>query len=320
MKYGVTVRLDRPVTEVAELARRAEGLGFDGVWLADHYFARDAVAALTLMADRTGTATLGTAVVSPFLRHPALLASTAATVQEQSGGRFVLGLGPGGFEFGTQLGIRLTRPLGATREAVRIVRALQDGCAVVPGETFSATGARLHYRAAPSPVYLAARGPKMLELAGEVSDGVITHGLAPTHVRYVREHLAAAGSDRPVSLVLMLDVQIDADRRRAVDALRPRCITMAGGSYADELIEIYGLDRGQVTALREAVRAGHEPAAMVTDEMVDGFCVAGPPEHVAERMAELAASGADEVILSVGPGDLDECTLQLTELAKAVLA
>ena len=169
-------------------------------------------------------------------------------------------------------------------------------------------------------MYLAARGPKMLELAGEVSDGVITHGLAPTHVRYVREHLAATGSARPVSLVLMLDVQIDVDRQRAVDALRPRCITMAGGSYADELIEVYGLDRGQVTALREAVRAGHEPAAMVTDEMVDGFGVAGPPGHVAERMAELAASGADEVILSVGPGDLDECTHQLTELAKAVLA
>jgi 5,10-methylenetetrahydromethanopterin reductase len=326
VKYAVTVRLDRPVTEVAELAHRAESLGFDGVWLADHYFARDAVAALTLMADRTSTVTLGTAVVSPFLRHPALLASATATLQELSRGRFVLGLGPGGFEFGTQLGINLRRPLGATREAVRIVRALQDGIADVPGETFRATGARLQFSAAPSAVYLAARGPKMLELAGAVSDGVITHGLAPSHVRYVRAHLAAGAAGaagapgRAVSLVLMLDVQIDADRQRAIDALRPRCIIMAGGSYADELIEVYGLDRDRVMTLRAAVRAGGAPAAMVTDDMVDGFCVAGPPGHVAERMAELAESGADEVILSVSPGDLDECTHHLTELAKAVLA
>ncbi|MGI8418938.1 MAG: LLM class flavin-dependent oxidoreductase [Nakamurella sp.] len=320
MKYGVTIRLDRPLTEVAELARRAEGLGFDGVWLADHYFARDAVSALTLMADRTSTVTIGTAVVSPFLRHPALLASTAATLQELSDGRFVLGLGPGGFEFGTQLGMHLRRPLGATREAAQIARALQVGTVDVAGQTFSTTGARLHFGAEPSPIYLAARGPKMLELAGEISDGVITHGLAPSHLRYVREHLAAGGPDRPVSLALMLDVQIDADRGRAVDALRPRCITMAGGSYADELIEVYGLDREPVMALRAAVRAGHEPAAIVTDEMVDGFCVAGPAGHVAERMVELAEYGADEVILSVSPGDLDECTHQLTELAKAVVA
>ncbi len=317
------MRLDRPLPEVAELTRRAEDLGFDGVWLADHYFARDAVAALALMADRTSRITLGTAVVSPFLRHPALLASTSATLQELSGGRFVLGLGPGGFEFGTQLALSLRRPLGATRESVQIVRALQDGTADVSGQTFATTGARLHFSAAPSPIYLAARGPKMLQLAGQISDGVITHGLAPTHVRYVREHLRTAGDHRPersVSLALMLDVQIDADRQRAVDELRPRCITMAGGSYADELIEVYGLNREHVTALRAAVRAGQEPATLVTDEMVDGFCVAGPPGHVADRMAQLADSGVDEVILSVSPGTLDECTHYLTELAKAVLA
>src|SRR5699024_10745854 len=154
--------------------------------------------------------------------------STTATLQEQSGGRFVLGIGPGGFEFGTQLGITLRRPLGATREAVQIVRALQTGTADVAGGSFSATGARLHLSAPESPVSVAARRPKMLSLAGEVSDGVTTHGLAPTHVRYVREHLAAGGPGRPVSLVLMLDVQIDADRGRAIDALRPRCTTMAG--------------------------------------------------------------------------------------------
>ena len=320
MKYGVTVRLDRPLTEAAELAQRIESLGFDGVWLADHYFARDAVAALTLMAERTSRVTLGTAVVSPLLRHPALLASAAATVQEISGGRFILGVGPGGFEFATQLGMKIARPLGATKETVEIVRGLQRGVTDVHGTTFAVTQARLQFTAPASPIYLAARGPKMLQLAGRIADGVITHGLAKTHIDYVRSNVATGSSDgRATSVVLMLDVEIDESRAAAVDRLRPRCITMAGGSYADELIEVYGLDRDDVTALRTAVRAGREPASMVTDEMVDGFCVAGPPGHVADRMAELRDLGVDEVILSVSPGDLDECTHYFTELAKAVL-
>jgi 5,10-methylenetetrahydromethanopterin reductase len=316
MRVGVTVRLDRPVTEAAELAARAESLGFGAVWLADHYFHRDAVAALALMATRTTTVALGTAVVSPYLRHPALLASTAATIAEISGGRFILGVGAGGYEFATQLGLPIPRPLGATAETVSIVRQLQAGTADVAGQAFSAVDARLRYQPVASPVYLAARGPKMLQLAGSVGDGVITHGLSSRHLRYVRDHLA---SDRP-ELCLMLDVQLDDDRAAAVDALRPRCVTMAGGAYADDLIEVYGLDRDEVGALRRAVRAGDGAGArrLVTDAMVDAFAVAGPDAFVADRLAQLESDGADEVIVSLGEGDLESCTAQLQRLARAV--
>ena len=103
--------------------------------------------------------------------------------------------------------------------------------------------------------------------------------------------------------------------------LRPRCLTMAGGSYADELIEIYGLDRAAVQRLRAAVRSGDRDAAtaLVTDDMVDAFAIAGPPAHLTERLAELACLGCDEVILSTRGGDLHTTTASLTELAKAVI-
>lgn len=316
MKNGVTIRLDRPVTEAAELAARAEDLGFDAVWLADHYFHRDAVAALALMAARTSTVTLGTAVVSPYLRHPALLASSTATIAEISGNRFVLGIGAGGYEFTTQLKVPMPRPVGATREAVRIIRELLGGRADVNGQAFSAVGAELRWTAAQTPIYLAARGPKMLQLAGSVADGVITHGLSDAHIRYVRAHLA---SDNP-SLCVMLDVQIDDDRAAAVDALRPRCVTMAGGSYADELVDVYGLDRSEVADLRGAVRAGDTARArgLVTDAMVDAFGIAGAAGHVAERLAALADAGVNQVIVSLSAGDLESCTEQLTQLSTAV--
>lgn len=321
MKTTVTVRLDRPVTEAAEITRRAEELGFDGAWVADHYFHRDASAALALMVANTDRISLGTAVMSPLLRHPALLASMTASLNEISNGRFVLGVGAGGYEFTSELGIAMRRPLALTAETVAIVRGLAKGKADLSGQTFVARGAALRFTAPPAPIYLAARGPKMLRLAGEIADGVITHGLSPAHVRFVdRELQASAGAARP-RIALMLDVQVDDDRSRALDALRPRCLMMAGGSYSDELIDVYGLDRSGVDRLRRAVRSGNRGAAagLVTDDMVDAFALAGSAALVADRLAELADLGVDEVILSTGGGDLDTTTLQLTELAKAVI-
>lgn len=324
MRTSVTVRLDHALTESAELARRAEELGFDGAWVADHYFHRDASAALALMAATTNRITLGTAVMSPLLRHPALLASMTASLNEMSDGRFILGVGAGGYEFTSELGIPIRRPLALTAETVAIVRGMSGstgGRTDVPGERFQARGAALRFTAPAAPVYLAARGPKMLRLAGDIADGVITHGLSAAHVRFVENELNAASRDVRPRIVLMLDVQIDDDRSRALDALRPRCLMMAGGSYADELIDVYGLDRAAVTELRGAVRSGDRVAAagLVSDDMVDAFALAGPAAHVADRLAELAESGVDEVILSTASGDLDATTLQLTELAKAVI-
>lgn len=322
MRRTATVRLDRPITEAAELARRAEDLGFDGVWVADHYFHRDASGALALMAAATSRVRLGTAVVSPLLRHPALLASMAASLAEICDDRFVLGLGAGGYEFASELGIPVRRPLGLVADAVRIVRELHGGRSDVDGQAFSAHGS-LRFTPRPTPVYLAARGPKMLELAGNIADGVITHGLSARHVAYVIEQLSATGGARPrPAVALMLDVQIDPDRQRALDELRPRCVTMAGGSYADELVEVYGLRADDVARLRAALRSGDRTGAvgLVTDDMVDAFGIAGPAPYLAERLDALAGSGVDEVILSVDGGDLATATNHLIDLAKAVVA
>lgn len=325
MRVGATVRLDQPVTRAADFAARIEDLGFTGVWLADHYFHRDVAQALALMATRTSTVSLGTAVMSPFLRHPALMASMAASLQEISDDRFVLGLGAGGYEFSSELGIEMKRPLRLTKEAVEIVRALAEGRAEVTGDTFSANGSELRWQATASPVYLAARGPKMLELAGRISDGVITHGLAQSHLDYVADHLAVGAGRRTdggrSAVCLMLDVEINSDRDEALSRLRPRCVTMAGGAYADELIEVYGLDGDDVRALRATVRSGDRAAAagQVTDAMAEAFGLAGSAGQVAEGLGSLADAGVDEVIVSVGGSSPEEVLDQLGQLAEAAL-
>jgi 5,10-methylenetetrahydromethanopterin reductase len=306
MKAGVALWLERPLPECADLAVVAEDAGFSEVWFPDHYFLRDSYAGHALMADRTSRIRFGTAVASPLLRHPVLLASSVATIDECSDGRAILGVGVGGWEFPTQLGISLDRPLRVVREAVEVVRALWRGEARFEGEVFTATGAKLGWEPRPDiPVYVGARGPKMLALAGEVGDGAITHGITPRYIEFCLDRIAAGASraGRPADaceLVPMFEVELGDDRRAAVERLKPVSTIMAGGEYAEELIEVFGLDRDDAMRLRGAVRAG-EPdlGRYVTDQMVDAFSFAGRPEQLAEKVEQLGSQGVRHVICTL---------------------
>src|SRR5437899_2283257 len=110
MRFGCSFWLDRDPRQAARFARAAEEAGFQDVWFPDHYFIREVYAALALAATATTRVGLGTAVTSPYLRHPVLLASAVATIDEISGGRAILGLGVGGHEFPSQLNVSLARP------------------------------------------------------------------------------------------------------------------------------------------------------------------------------------------------------------------
>jgi 5,10-methylenetetrahydromethanopterin reductase len=324
MKAGVAIWLDWPLPDCVEVAIAAEAAGFSDVWLPDHYFLRDAYAAQALIAERTSRIRLGTAVVSPLLRHPVLLVSSASTINELSGGRAIMGVGVGGFEFPTQLMMKLDRPLSIAREAVRIIRELPKGETDIQGHVFSAVGAKLVWDGGQFPVYMAARGPKMLELAGEIADGVITHGLTQSYIEFCLERIRTgaekAGRDPgDCERVLMFEVEMQEDIRAAVDHLKPRATIMAGGEYAESLIPVFGLDPAQVMPLRAAVRARDPDAGrLVTDEMVHAFCVAGSPERLASRLQEMADAGVGRVILVFRGDNPDDTAVKMELVGKAI--
>jgi 5,10-methylenetetrahydromethanopterin reductase len=324
MKAGVAIWLDWPLPDCVEVAVAAEAAGFSEVWLPDHYFLRDAYAAQALIAERTSRIGLGTAVVSPLLRHPTLLASSVSTINELSGGRAIMGVGVGGFEFPTQLLMWVDRPLAIVREAVRILRELPVGETDIRGDVFSAVGAKLVWDGGRFPVFMAARGPKMLELAGEIADGVITHGLTPSYIDFCLERIrtgaARTGRDpKACELVLMFEVEMRDDVQAAVDHLRPRCTIMAGGEYAESLIPVFGLDPATVMPLRAAVRARDPDAGrLVTDEMVHAFAVAGPPEHLASRLQEMADAGVGRVILVFRGDNPPDTAAKMEQVGKAI--
>jgi 5,10-methylenetetrahydromethanopterin reductase len=322
VKAGVALWLERPLADCAELAAVAEASGFSDVWIPDHYFLRDCYAAQALMAVRTRSVRLGTAVASPLLRHPALLASSVATINNLSDGRALAGIGIGGYELPAQLGLTSERPLAAIREASEIMRALWHGTSHVRGSQFSADGAVLQWKTIEPPLYVGARGPRMLRLAGEIADGAITHGLTSAYIDFclanMREGAGRAGRD-PCELVLMFQAEVDDDVEAAVERLRPRCTVMAGGEYSEDLIQIFGLDPDHAAALRAAVRAGDPNAGrLVTDQMVHTFCVAGPKGHLADRVAEMADAGIDRVIVTIRGDPFERMVTRIETVGKAL--
>lgn len=324
MEYGLAIWLNQPLDAITELAVAAEDAGFSDVWLPDHYFLRDVYAAQALIAARTTRLRLATGIAAIQLRHPALIASAAATIAECSGGRAVIGIGPGGHEFGSQFGMRPKSPLTMLREAVAIIRQLSSGPASFRGDYFSAEGSQLGWRIDPPPIYLSARGPRMLELAGELADGVIIHGVHSDFIDYARARVTRgaerAGRDpRGCRLALMLDIEVHAEEAVAIDRLRPRCTLMAGGSYADELIGVYGLDPGAVATLRSALNDPEvREAGYVTDDMVRAFAIGGTLETVAARLGELGDLGLDLAILKLDQSDAPTTRALLETLAPII--
>lgn len=327
MRLGLSLWPDRDPRLLADLAAAAEEAGFDDVWFPDHYNIRDSCVVMALAAMRTSRVRLGSAVTTVLLRHPAILASFYATLSEISNGRAIAGLGPGGFEVKTELKVTTPSPLAATRESVEIMRGLLAGERVSSvGRAFQVDNARLGFKPpSPVPIWLAGRGLRMLELAGEVADGVITHGLARSYldlaIERVRAGEARAGrASGTCAVALMLEVRIDDDFNRARDSLRPGCLFMAGGEYAEDLIPRYGLDPDAVKRLRAAVRAADPKAvSLIDDSMVDAFTLGGPAGYVVDRLRMLAAGGVDTFILGPGKRTDAETILKLGRAVREVL-
>ncbi|MFI5400987.1 MAG: LLM class flavin-dependent oxidoreductase [SAR324 cluster bacterium] len=217
MKIDIRVPVGLPVRETADFIAGCEAAGFSGVGVHDHQHAgRDVYLTLALAVERTSTLTLYPATSNPLTRHPGVLASLAHSLEEIAPGRVLLTIGPG---YLAVLNIGSPKAtLKTMREAVLNIRAL------LRGETVTFNGARTRLRnfsGTPTPVYLTASGPKMMELAGEVADGaMMLVGLHPRSVAAARRRLLAgaarAGRDlRDFRTIHIVPMTVDPDGRRA---------------------------------------------------------------------------------------------------------
>lgn len=301
----------RPLGEVGDLSALAEELGFGGVWMADSQSVfRDALMALALAAVRTRKVLLGTAVTNPITRHPAVIAGAFASLEELAPGRVRIGLGSGESAL-YAIGLQPAR-LARLEEAAQALRSLVRGePAVWQGAT-----TRLSWASRPIPVYLAASGPRALQLAGRIADGVIFQvgaeaALVEYALRYLRQGAQQAGRNPgEIEVCMRLGCSVHEDRAVARKRAKPygavaaktvaRCVP--GEELPPQLREELAKLEQCYDYLQHADPAARHQDA-VTDSMLDSMTIAGTPAEVALRLAGLRDLGLDRLIIPVTEPD-----------------
>ena len=322
------------------LAKQADDLGYAVVWAAEAYGA-DAVTVLSWIAARTSRIDVGAAVLQIPARTPAMTAMTAATLDTLSGGRFRLGLGVSGPQVSEGWhGVRFTAPLGRTREYVEIVRAaLRRERLKYEGEHFTlplpdGPGKALRLTVRPArkhiPLYLAAIGPKNLELTGAVADGWLPVFFSPAHageqLARIRAGAEAAGRSMDgFDVVPTVPLVPGEDWRACADAVRGYAALYLGGmgsreeNFYNRLARRMGFET-EAAEVQEKYLAGDRAGAMaaVPLEFLDATSLLGPKERIAEKMTEFAEAGVTTLSVSPytpAPADALRTAVEAFELA-----
>jgi F420-dependent oxidoreductase-like protein len=318
-----------------EIVDEAESAGFHSVWAAEAY-GSDTATVLAWLAANSERIRIGSAIFQMPARTPATTAMTAATLDNLSGGRMLLGLGSSGPQVAEGWhGQPFARQLQRTREYVAIVRKalarerlefdgeiytlpLPDG----PGKALKLTIAPVQERL---PIYVAAIGPKNTRLTGEIADGWIPTFFSPEHVGEFRGLLEegaarAAGSeatgregearsakaiDESFDIAPMVNVAIDDDLDRARDVMRPITALYVGGmgsrekNFYNALVRRYGFEEA-AEEVQDLYLSGNKEAAAAAlpAELIDRTSLCGPRELVAERLAVYREAGVGTLICS----------------------
>ena len=284
----------RTLDESVGRAKEAERIGYESVWVTQLPDARDAALVLAAYAAATQWVRLGTGVLPIYTRHPTAMAQMAATLDELSNGRFILGIGVSHkLTVETMWGLRLEHPVEAMREYVRIVQAsLHDGAASEEGRHFSANWSYSGPRRGDLPVMISALNPKMLELAGEIADGVVLWMCSPRYIKdvvvpHVTAGRAKAGKQlEGFEIVAAVPISLTADRQAGMGVFRATVERYAGLPYYRRMMDASGY-------------AGDLAAGNVTDAMVDDLAGIGDEDRVRDAVRRYRESGA--TLPCVGP-------------------
>jgi F420-dependent oxidoreductase-like protein len=322
------------------LAQEAERLGYAVVWAAEAY-GSDAPTVLAWVAAQTERIDIGSAILQIPARSPAMTAMTAATLDTLSGGRFRLGLGVSGPQVSEGWhGVRFDKPLARTREYVDIVRmALRRDRVRYDGQTYQlplpdGPGKPLTLTVHPVrehiPVYLAAVGPKNLELTGEIADGWLPVFFSPEFagepLERIRAGQAKAGrSMEGFEVAPSVPLVVGEDWVECADAVRPYAALYVGGMgsrkqnfYNDLACRMGFAEQAGVVQDRYLKRDHAGAMAALPVEFLDATSLLGPVGRISDRMQALAGVGVTTLTVSPAGGDLGQQRLALRVAAEAL--
>jgi F420-dependent oxidoreductase-like protein len=343
MKLGLHIGywgLGLTAEEQLRLVREAESLGYDSVWAAEAY-GSDAATILGWLAQATDRIRLGSAIFQMPGRTPAMTAMTAATLDNLSDGRMILGLGSSGPQVAEGWhGQRFNPQLKKTREYIAVVRMalarervafkgdtlelpLPDG----PGKSLKLTITPVQERI---PIYLAAIGPKNTALAAEVADGYIPFLFSPGHVDQIRplleEGFARAGDGKGLGdfdIAPSVNVFVSDDLESARDVMRPFLALYVGGmgsrdkNFYNRIVSQYGFEDA-AREVQDLYLEGRKDAAAAAlpGELIDLVTLCGPEDRVRDRLAALHAAGVGTLIVTPMAWTFEDRMHQLRRVAE----
>ncbi len=315
MSYPVALYLQdaHDIRQGIELVRYAESKGFDAVWQADSRLVRDAVVPMAAFAASTDRIRVGSGVIDIWTRNPARLASTFSTLDDLAPGRIICGLGAWWDPLASKVGIDRDKPLRMMREVVTVVRALLANETVsFEGHHVHLDGVELDYvhqerRPKVVPIYIGATGMQMMELTGEIGDGVVLNYLVSPAYNVDALAALARGAERAGRTVDDIDrpqlvvCSVDRDRQAALDGARllvtqylgqqPHIMKASG--VPQVLLDEMGAMLTWPATHDEVVAASR----LVPDEIVQMITASGEPDEVRAKVDEYVANGCTCPIL-----------------------
>ena len=343
MKLGVHIGywgLGLTSEDQLEIVQEAERLGYDSVWAAEAY-GSDTATVLGWLAGKTSTIRLGSGIFQMPGRSAAMTAMTAATIDQISNGRMILGIGSSGPQVSEGWhGVRFGKQLARTRDYVAVLRMalarerleysgetlelpLPDG----PGKALKLTIGTVQEQI---PIYIAAIGPKNTQLTGEIADGVIPTLFSPEHVAVMRDELQI-GIDRAgngktladIDIAPTVQVYVSDNLEDARNLMRPFIGLYVGGmgsreqNFYNQLVRRYGFDDA-AQEVQDLYLDGKKEEAMAAlpDELIDMVAICGPADHVRERIAAYREAGVGTLGVSPVAFTREERITQLRLIAE----
>lgn len=294
-RVGVLLPRDLPAAHIIPFAEKAEQLGFEELWIVEDCFFRGGIAQAAVVLASTASIHVGVGILPAAARNPAFATLEIATLAELFPGRLTVGLGHGMPVWMRQVGAMPASPLTMLDESVTAIKALLEGETVtVSGRYVSLDDVALASPPAVAPPILTGvRGPKSLALSGRVADGtILAEPVTPEYLAAAREQIAAVGDHRIVAYN-MAAIDDDADAARL--AVRSSLEWIGDPDWVPHILPLPFA--AEFAKLRADTSSREEFGRQLPDEWVDTLSLAGTPQRVRARIAELQDAGAHSVVL-----------------------
>jgi 5,10-methylenetetrahydromethanopterin reductase len=311
MRAGIAIPHELQAHAILKFARLIDRERYHSIWKTEDYYFRDGISLLSAIAVHTKNIKIGTDVINPYTRNPALIAMTAATIDEVSSGRFILGIGSSTKVcVEEQMNIKLGRRITVLKETVEAIRKILSGDLVnFEGKEVKLKSVHLGFKPYRKniPIYLAAVGPKMLQLAGEIADGVIlTAASSPKYIRDFAIENIKIGAEKGGRKIEQIDIccNIIFSFSRRLERAKKLAKLMVGlclspPEYGKLIMKESGMEEELLIPIQQSFKEGDISSLWkyVTNDMVELFSVTGDETECRKKLFEYITAGVNTLIL-----------------------